>query len=250
MEHEGKAAIVTGGGSGIGRATALALSRAGAAVALADLNLANAERVRAEIEAAGGRALAVPVDVAVAAYVQRLVARTLEAFGRLDILVCAAGVALSGLVSELPEADFDRTIAVHLKGTFLCCQAAAPHLAASGDGRVVNISSIAAFRAYPISGAYSAAKAGIIGLSKAFALEMAPKGVRVNVVVPGVTDTPMGRATFPSGQDWESAMRTANPLGRAADAADIANTILFLTSAASRHITGQTIHVNGGAWMP
>jgi NAD(P)-dependent dehydrogenase (short-subunit alcohol dehydrogenase family) len=249
LEHAGKVAIVTGAASGIGRATALGLVREGAAVVIADANGEGAAQVRAELEAAGGRALAVPTDVSNAAAVRRMVERTVGEYGRLDILVCAAGIGVRGHIRETREEDFDQTIAVNLKGVFLCCQAAVPHLIAAGGGRIVNVSSGAAVRAYPYSGAYSASKAGVIALSKALALELAPNRILVNVVLPGLTDTPMGRSSFP-GKDLSVYDRGFNPLGRAGQPEDVAGIILMLTKAVSRHMTGQSVHVNGGYYMP
>jgi 3-oxoacyl-[acyl-carrier protein] reductase len=249
VEHEGKVAVVTGAASGIGRATALGLARAGAAVVIADADGEGAGRVQAEIAAAGGHALAVPTDVSSAGAVGWMVNRTITTFGRLDILVCAAGIGIRGHIGETTEEDFDQTIAVNLKGVFLCCKAAVPHLIAAGGGRIVNVSSGAAVRAYPSSGAYSASKAGVIALSKALALELAPNHILVNVVLPGLTDTPMGRASFPN-REWGTFDRKINPLGRPAQPEDIAGIIIMLTKSVSRHMTGQSVYVDGGYIMP
>jgi NAD(P)-dependent dehydrogenase (short-subunit alcohol dehydrogenase family) len=249
MEHQGNVAIVTGGASGIGRATVLALAREGAAVAIADINAEAAARVQAEVEAAGGRALAIPTDVSSAAAVDRLFDRVAATFGRLDILVCDAAVYLAKFIADTTEDEFDRLVAVNLKGVFLCCRAAVPHLIAAGGGRIVNVSSGAAIRGYPFTPAYSASKAGILGLSKALALELAPRNILVNVVVPGMTDTPMARAGV-TPEQWDASSRAANPLGRAGQPEDVADVIVMLTRAATRHMTGQTVMANGGAIMP
>jgi 3-oxoacyl-[acyl-carrier protein] reductase len=258
MEHNGKVAIVTGGASGIGRATALGLAREGAAVVIADLNAEGAARVQAEVEAAGGRALAIPTDVGSAASIRQMVETATGAFGRVDILICAAAIPHSGQLADTDEAEWDHVLAIDLKGVFLCCQAVAPHLIAAGGGRIVTIASGAGVRPYAYGHAYSAAKAGVIGLSKGLAMELASQNIRVNIVVPGMTDTPMARGSLGAigdsmgraGADWDALARASNPLGRAGQPEDVADVIVMLTKRATRHMTGQTVYSNGGAIMP
>lgn len=249
MEHSGRVAIVTGGASGIGRATARGLAAEGAQVVIADVNGDGAASVEAEIGAEGGFALAIPTDVSSEAAVAALFGRVAERFGRLDILVCDAAIYLQKYIRDTTEAEFDRLIAVNLKGVFLCCRAAVEPMIASGGGRIVNVSSGAAVKGYAWTPAYSASKAGILGFSKALALELAPQNFHVNVVVPGMTDTPMARAGV-SDDQWEAAARVANPLGRAGRPEDVGDVIVMLTRSATRHMVGQTVLVNGGAIMP
>jgi NAD(P)-dependent dehydrogenase (short-subunit alcohol dehydrogenase family) len=258
MEHTGKVAIVTGGASGMGRATALGLAREGAAVVVADWNDEGAGRVQREIEAAGGRGLAVPTDVAGAASVRAMAKAAVASFGRIDFLVCAAAIPHSGQLADTEEAEWDRVLAIDLKGVFLCCQSVVPQMIAAGGGRIVTIASGAGVRPYAYGHPYSAAKAGVIALSKGLAMELAPRNILVNVVVPGMTDTPMARASMAAiglarsqaGQDWDALARASNPLGRAGQPEDVADVIILLTKHATRHITGQTVYANGGAIMP
>lgn len=246
-----RAAIVTGGGSGIGRAIALALARAGSAVVVADVSPSAGDAVAAEIGAAGGRALAVTTDVSSEAAVAAMVARTAERFGRLDLLVCCAGNLPAGKpVVELSEADWRSLLDVHLTGTFLCCRAAMERIAEAG-GSVVNLSSSYAFKGRPNGADYSAAKAGIFGLTRVVASELAPRAT-ANALAPGPIDTPRWRAGLTEEQlSLKRAKRVTDvPLGRLGQPEDIADAALFLLGPHARWITGQVLHVNGGEFYP
>jgi NAD(P)-dependent dehydrogenase (short-subunit alcohol dehydrogenase family) len=187
----GQVAVVTGAGRGIGRAIAQAFAREGAAVALCARSAQELAAVQREIEGAGGKALVRPTDVSDEAAVATLVSETLRSFGRIDCLVTAAGLAAFGPVAEAKTADWDETMAVNLRGVFLCCRAVLPAMMAAGRGTIINIGSIVTSRTLPGSAAYTASKYGLLGLSRVLAEEMRPHGVRVGVLSAGATDTPL-----------------------------------------------------------
>ncbi len=253
---DGKVAIVTGGGSGIGRAVVHALVKEGAKVAIVDIDLSSAETVVIEAGKLGGDSIAVKTDVSNSKEVYHAVEETLRKYGTIDILVNDAGLRSAPSVREVSEEEWDRVIAVNLKGTFLCCKAVVEHMIEKKSGRIVNFSSGQWFR--PIgAAAYAASKGGVISLSKSLATEVAAYGVNVNVVAPGFTDTPMTRGVFPSDEVFESVI--ANPgllgpgvaplRGQIATADDIADFVMLLFKPAFDHVTGQTLLVNGGSLM-
>jgi len=278
-ELKGKVALVTGAGGrrGIGRATALRLARDGADVALLDLawprdqrpgdeqaDWKGVESVAAEVEALGRAALPLYADVSVEQEVQAAVARTLERFGRIDILVANAGArpgADRANVVDLPEEALRHVLSVNLVGSFFCCKAVGQHLIQRNEGgAVVIVSSESGRVAKARLAAYSASKFGLIGLTQAFALEMAPFQVRVNAVCPGVVDNARldwsARTVTTPGLTAEEArarlVADANrvtPLGRAAASDEIASVIAFLCSKDSSHMTGQALGVDGGSRM-
>jgi len=187
----GQVAIVTGAGSGIGRATALALARSGVRVVLAARTQQNLEVVFHDITADGGVALVVPTDVGEEAQVERLVARTQEHFGRLDILVTSAGGASFGPLLESRTEDWDAMITINLRGTYLCCKHALKVMLVQGRGHILNVLSIASHTALPGSAAYTASKFGALGLTKVLAAEVRAQGIKVTAVIPGAVDTPL-----------------------------------------------------------
>lgn len=248
MELDGKRAIVTGAGNGIGRATALRLADAGAAVAVIDRLDAAAARTAASIKAAGARALPIHADVTRRAQVEAMVARVAESWGGVDILVNNAGGSLTSAFLDLEEDEWDRVLNVNLKAAYLCARPVARLMAQQGGGRIVNVSSN-----YGVTGSaprahYSAAKAGVIGLTKAMALDLAAHGITVNAVAPGPTATERVRGHY-SAEEWAERGRGI-PLGRTGEPEDIADAVLFLVGDRARYITGQTLHVNGGLVMP
>jgi 3-oxoacyl-[acyl-carrier protein] reductase len=248
MAFEGKVAIVTGGGSGIGRGISLSLAAFGASVAIADISAAHAEAVASEI---GTSSLALPTDVADEQQVQHLVHAAVERFGRLDFLVNCAGNADFAPVAELSFDAWQSVLNVHLTGMFLCCRAAVDHIVAA-KGRIVSISSNYGFKGRAGGSNYSAAKAGIVALTKVLALELAPD-VNVNAIAPGPVDTPRWRRDregAPSLEKRRSERVKEIPLGRLGEPEDIAQAALFLLGPGSRWITGQTLHVNGGEFLP
>ena len=191
MRLAGQVALVTGAGRGIGRAVAAAFAREGALVVLAARSTRELASVQRDIEAAGGRALAVPTDVRQEPAVAALVSRALAESGRIDCLVTAAGLAAFGPVADAKTEDWDQLMAVNLRGVFLCCRAVLPAMTAQGSGTIINIGSVVTSRTLPGSGAYTAAKYGLLGFSRVLAEEMRTHGVRVGVLSAGATDTPL-----------------------------------------------------------
>ncbi len=239
-----RCAFVTGAASGIGREIALTLAGNGAAVTVADRNLEGAETVAADIKGTGGRALAVRVDVTDSAEVAAGIEAAAVAFGSLDILVNVAGFGFNSPIVEMQEDDWDRVLGVNLKGQFLCSQAAARRMISQGTGgRIVNIASTAANNARYAGGAYCAAKAGVVQLTRVLALELGEHGITVNAVGPGFTETP---ATVESTEEYRDSFLAQVPAGRPGRTSDIANAVLFLASPSSEYVNGQIIYVDGG----
>lgn len=240
----GKVALVTGAGQGIGRATAFRLAREGAAVGILDRNPETTAETVCIIKEIGARALELVADVsdteAVAEHVQTL----REAFGSMDVLVNNAGFDRPGAFLKIGAEDFKAVWGVHMLGAINCCHACGPLMIGQGDGRIVNVSSIYAKVGSKGESAYCSAKAGLIGLTKSLAREWGAKGVRVNAVMPGLTETPTIR-DFMSPK-FKEMMIAETPLGRAADPSEIASAIAFLASDDASFITGATLEVTGG----
>jgi len=251
FELRDKVAIVTGSGQGMGKAIALGFAEAGADVAVVELNSATAEATGDGIRALGRKALVINTDVLDHVQVKSMVEKTLREFGSIDILVnCVGGpLGLIAPIIETGEDDWDRLVAFNLKTAFLCCKEVAKVMVARRKGSIVNIASTAAFGPRPDivpHGAYGAAKAGVINLTRTLAYEIAPYQVRVNCIAPGTTDTPMSADYFRQNPGaLELRLRTI-PLGRLGKVEDIASMSLFLASDAASFITGETIMVSGG----
>ena len=245
MALNGRTAVVTGGASGIGRATCLRLAKDGAAVAVWDLNGAGAEETVSLVAAQGGRAVACQGDCASADGIANALERTHTELEPVTILVNNA--AITGIVPflDLPVEDWDRMMAVNLRGPFLCCQAIIPDMLAAGWGRIVNISSSSAQFGAPYMAHYVTSKGGIIGFTKTLAMEFADRGITVNAIPPGFVDTPMLRANV---RDFEANV-AASPMKRAGSPEDIATACAYLVSEEAAYITGQTISVNGGRYL-
>jgi meso-butanediol dehydrogenase/(S,S)-butanediol dehydrogenase/diacetyl reductase len=270
MKLAGKVALVTGAARGIGRGIARALAAEGVHVAVADLGVAedpavpyrlgrpaDLEETARLVEAAGVRALPLTGDVTRAADVESLVAGTVRGLGGLDILVNNAGVLVAGPFETTSEAQFDRVFAVNVKGVFLCCRAAAPHLRARGEGAIVNTASIAGKTARPLTSVYAASKFAVIGLTQALAQELGPANIRVNAVCPGFLRTTMwiegvapARAQLlglPREQVFETYVRQYSPLGREQTPEDIGEAVVYLCRA--ENVTGVALNVAGGIEM-
>lgn len=250
MTTDSTVTVVTGAASGIGRACAIRLAANGTRVVLADLDTAGLRETERLISSEGCTSIGVPVDVTDAADCAELAAAAVRTFGRLDSAVLSAGTAQHVRLLELSRNDWDAMLAVHLTGAFLCLQAVARSMVErKASGSLVYLaSSVAAGLGPPRQAHYVAAKAGGLGLVRAAARELGPFGIRVNAVSPGFTRTPLNEGRF---TDAELAERAASaPLGRVAEPQDVAGAVEFLLCSDSAFMTGQTLHVNGGAYMP
>lgn len=246
---EGRVAIITGGGGAIGRATARRLAREGASVVVADLNAGAAESVAAELRENGSSAVAVQVDVTDEASVQALIARAVEAFGRIDVLHNNAGILLPGSVTDATLADWNRTLAVNATGAFLCSKYALPVMLANGGGSIIHTSSTSGLVGEPAIAAYCASKGAVLMLAKQMSIDYARKGVRVNAICPGWIDTAFndpvialagGKAALGPFVDMFI------PMGRQGVPEEIADAVAFLASDDSRLMTGAALVVDAG----
>lgn len=244
MSLQGKCALVTGGSRGIGRAVCLELARQGARVAVNYAgNAAAAEETVKACEALGAEAFAIQADVADAAACETMVKEVLTRFGRLDILVNNAGVTRDGLMPMMKEADWDAVLDTNLKGAFHCMKAVYRPMMKQKYGRIVNLSSIVGLRGNAGQANYAASKAGLIGLTKSMAKELAGRNVTVNAVAPGFIDTDM-TAALP--EKAREAMLSTIPMGRLGQAEDVARAVAFFAGDASAYVTGQVLCVDGG----
>jgi 3-oxoacyl-[acyl-carrier protein] reductase len=246
MSLNGQVAIVTGASRGIGRAVALKLSAAGAAVVVTATTLEAAQKTAGEIEAAGGKALALKTDVSVSAEVEALFKEAVAAFGKVDVLVNNAGITKDGLLLRMKDADWDAVLDVNLKGAFLCIREAAKLMSKARYGRIVNVSSVVGEMGNPGQANYCASKAGMVGLTKSVAKELARRNVTVNAVTPGFIETDM---TAELSEKAKEALMEQIPMGRLGSADDIADAVSFLVSEAASYITGHVLSVNGGMYM-
>lgn len=241
-----KVAVVTGASRGIGKSIALALAAKGATIVAVDMDQASTEAVVAELQAAGGKALAVVGNVTVSADVERMFEAAFEAFGRVDILVNNAGITRDGLLMRMKDEDWDAVLNVNLKGAFLCTRAVFKIMSKQRYGRIINIASVVGQMGNAGQANYCASKAGLIGLTKSNAREMAKRNITVNAVAPGFITTAMTEALS---EKVRAELTAQIPLERLGSADDIANAVLFLASDASGYITGHVLSVNGGMYM-
>jgi len=241
-----RVALVTGASQGIGRATALALAQAGARVAVAARNAGKLAEVVAEIAAAGGEAIAVPMDVADAEQVKAGFRQTTGKFGKLDILVNNAAITRDGLAVRMKAEDWDAVLRTNLTGAHFCAQQAMSVMMRARYGRIINVTSVVAETGNPGQVNYVAAKAGLIGLTRALAVEIASRNITVNAVAPGFIVSPM---TDPLPQTVKDGLVARVPLGRMGTDAEVAAAIVFLASDEAGYITGAVLDVNGGLRM-
>lgn len=245
MSLKHKVAVVTGAGSGIGRGIALRLARDEAAIGVWDLNADAAAETAKMITDAGGQAIAVTADCADQAAIRDAAAKTRAAFGPITILVNNAGIAPFIPYMEIPDEVWDRVIRINLKGPHLCCREVIPDMLAARWGRIINITSSSTQSGSVNHAHYVASKGGLLGLTKALALEFAPTGITVNMVPPGFIDTPMLRASPVDIDAYAASM----PMKRVGRPEDIAAACAFLASEEASYMTGQTISMNGGRYM-
>jgi len=244
---DGKVALVTGAGSGIGQATAILFAEEGAKVVVCDIMPDGGESTVKMIKDSGGEAIFVRCDISQSAEVEDMIAKTVEAYGQLDCAVNNAGMeAMPTPTADCAEEDFDRTIAVNLKGTWLCMKYELQQMLKSGGGAIVNVSSIAGMVGVAAMSAYVAAKHGIVGLTKTAALEYGTAGIRVNAVCPSAVRTPMMEQIIASMPEIAKDMESNHPLGRIGEPREIAGSILWLCSDAASFVTGHAMAVDGG----
>jgi len=245
MRLKDKVAIVTGAGQGIGRAIALEFAKEGARVTVNARKLEPLEEVVKEIRKGGGESLAAAGDVSKMADVDGIIAKTVNAFGRLDILVNNAGILISADVEHHSEQIWDDTMDINVKGTFFCIQRALPEMIKQGRGKIINIASIAGQIGFPNAAAYCASKGAIMGLTKALAMELAPKKINVNAIGPGDIRTPLN-AHLLSDAAYLKSRVDQTPYGRVGEVSDIAPAAVYLASDESDFVNGITLTVDGG----
>ncbi len=243
---QGRVALVTGASQGIGRACALALASAGAQVALAARNTEKLTAVQAEIVAAGGAASVFALDIASEDSIQACAKAVLAQYGKVEILVNNAGITRDGLMLRMKRADWDAVLSTNLTGAFLLTQALLPAMLKARWGRIVNLTSVVGETGQAGQANYAASKAGLIGLTKSMARELASRSITVNAVAPGYIETPM---TEVLNEQQRAAMLTQVPLGRAGSPEEIAQAVAFLASEQAGYITGHVLDVNGGMYM-
>ena len=247
MRLRDKAALVTGAANGIGLACARAFAAEGAKVMIADVDAEGAGAAADSVRASGGDASSVACDVSRKADVERAVAATTQAFGRIDILVANAGIVHAAEFLDLEEADFDRVLAVNLKGVFLAGQAAARRMVAQGGGgAIINMSSVNAVLAIPNQVPYVVSKGGINQLTKVMALALAPHGIRVNAIGPGTILTELAKKAVLGNREAERKIMSRTPLGRMGQPEEVAGVAVFLASDDASYLTGQSIYPDGG----
>ena len=259
FEMEGRVALIIGAGSDMGAAMARVFAEAGAEIVLADIAEGPMDRTSEALQSGGRRALSRRVDVRQKEEVDELVLRAKEHFGRLDAVLNIAGVIHDAAVSDTAEADLDRVLDVNLKGVYFGCQAAVKAMGKQGHGSIINMASLAAFSPVPLLSAYAMSKAAVVALTRTLALEVGRFGLRVNAIAPGYVEGGMtvrhlrdesGHVDAQALEALQTRQRKRTPLGITGTPEDIAHLALFLASDASRYMTGQVLHANGGSYMP
>lgn len=246
-ELSGKVALVTGGGRGIGKAIVRELASQGADVVISDIDLTSAEQVATEVKSTYGvRSIGLQADVANASEVEAMVEKAVEVMGKIDILINNAGITRDTLLIRMDEKDWDLVLAVNLKGAFLCTRAVSRYMMKQRSGKIVNISSVVGLMGNAGQANYSASKAGLLGLTKSVAKELAGRNIQVNAVAPGFIETEM-TAHLP--QEVKEAFMSQIPMKRPGKPEDVARVVGFLVSSAADYVTGQVIPVDGGMVM-
>ena len=246
MDLSGKVAFITGAAQGIGKETALTLARKGANIAAADVNENLLLENSREFEPFGIEYLPLAMNVTLEQEVNEAMAKTVNTFGKIDILVNNAGITKDSLILRMSEDAWDRVLSINLKGAFLCLKAASRYMLKQRKGTIINLASVVGLMGNPGQANYSASKAGLIGLTKTAARELAAKGITVNAVAPGYIDTEMTRALPESSR---AKLEDLIPLKKLGNVRDVACAILFLASEEASYITGQVLNVNGGMYM-
>lgn len=245
MRLKGKVAIVTGAASGIGKATAILFAAHGAGVMIADIDTEGGAAAVAAIRNAGGTAGYVDTDVTLSESTERMVAETLSRYGRLDVLVSSAGIAMRLPVAELSEADWHRCLDVNLTGVYLAAKAAIPAMRENGGGSIINISSIYGLVGADVRAAYVASKGGVTNLTRGMALDYAAEGIRVNCICPGFVETPLVAGVVKTPEEYR-ALADKHPMRRLAQPEEIAYGALYLASDESAFVTGIALPIDGG----
>ena len=255
MQLAGRGVLVTGAANGIGRAVALGMAKAGADIAVSDLDLTNLSTLKGEIEALGRTCAAIEADVGDVAAIDTMIRQTVDALGKLDVVVNNAGVTRRSYIMDLTEEDFDRINRVNTKGVFFCMQRAAAEMIEQGGGRIINMASIAGKGYYGSSNViYAGTKGAVIAMTRMASYQLGPHNITVNAVCPGITETAIyagimandaKRLGIPEEEVRAKALETV-PLRRANTPEDIADMCVFLASDAARNVSGQSLHVDGG----
>lgn len=249
MTPEAPIVIVTGAASGIGRRTAIKYSEMGKQVALIDIDDDGLEKTRKSIELLGGCAQSFPCDVTNEAVIGSLFEELANGYDGISSLINCVGIEITGPTHEMSFDNYDKLFRVNVKSVFVCCKAAIAEMIKAKSGSIVNIASVASFRTWPNDGVYSATKAAVLSLTKAFAVDVASHGIRVNAVAPAIVDTPMTDYALSLEADQEAGLakrKALHPLGRLASTEDVANAIVFLNSDQAAFITGTCLNVDGG----
>jgi NAD(P)-dependent dehydrogenase (short-subunit alcohol dehydrogenase family) len=250
MLLKGKVSIITGAAQGIGKAIAILFAREGSDLVLGDIDLNKTKDTSREISSITGRkCIPLKVDISKISAVDEMISKTIKEFKKIDILVNNAGILLHRLILDMTEEEWDRVLDVNLKGYFLCSKAAGKEMIKKKRGKIIHISSCSAKKPSPEEGAYSAAKAGILGFNRVLAAELGPYGINCNSILPGATDTEMIRSTFLTSKKVEKEWINKTALKRLGKPEDIAEVALFLASDLSNHVTGEGIVVSAGEMM-
>ncbi|MCI9159672.1 SDR family oxidoreductase [Anaerotruncus sp. 1XD22-93] len=247
MRLEGKKAVITGSASGFGKETALLFAREGAEISLLDINAESAQKVATEIAKIGGRAHVMQVDVSEEESVKSAFSQALEQMHTVDILINCAGYGRSSRIQDLTLEQWRRLIDVNMTGTFLCCREIIPHMVERQCGKIVNLASICAQTGRMVAVDYAGSKSGIVGITRALALQVAADGINVNAIAPGPVVTPLFEKNYTTEQ--MNSLLSTIPFKRKGTPTDIANLLLFLSSDESGWITGEVIAINGGAFI-